>query len=120
MKQKNVDIIHNLQIKCVRETPEFWFNIPILLVLFRIHEAKARGPKRLNCPHHSHYPENPSTTLWHQKRIKLYKSLFGIRQDRGISLIIFLQILQLLALQLRKNRLAAEKLNENGRKIFKM
>ena len=55
-----------------------------------------------------------------KKRIKLYKSLFGIRQDRGISLIIFLQILQLLALQLRKNRLAAEKLNENGRKFFKM
>ena len=53
------------------------------------------------------------------KESNYIKSLFGIRQDQGISLIIFLQILQLLALQLRKSRLAAEKLNENGRKIFK-
>ena len=55
-----------------------------------------------------------------KKESNYIKSLFGIRQDQGISLIIFLQILQLLALQLRKNCLAAEKLNENGRKIFKM
>ena len=43
----------------------------------RIHEAKTVVRKRPNCPHHSHYPENPFATALTPFGLKLRKAFSG-------------------------------------------